>query len=282
MECKQVQSGYELRYGGRMDYTEFLNLPMLPTGRRLFTHKKVVERAEPKLMRDIVEHAKKAIAHDEETLRIELSRQGASTSRFGAEAMRLDVLLDRAVTGLDAFFESFIRICGAEHDQGAAAAALREAVFPAGVGTITSLPYIQEDEAVGAVLARLAEADMKQHLARLPGVDGLIDIIAARQTEYHAELHKEDDRPSKQDMYEMQYRGNANLQGTIILILAYEVRTGDDEGAGHLLDVARRQVQDVREARRRRRPAVDVNPDTGEPTTPDNDAPAGDSNEPEQ
>jgi hypothetical protein len=254
-----------------MDLREFVSLSDIPTGRRIFAHRKVLERADPLTMRDLIAHVKKAIAHDLQTLQVELSRRGAPQARFGLEAVRLDGLLDRSVTGLDGFFDSFIRICGPDNEIGAAATELRNTVFPTGVRDITSLPYIQEDAAVDAILTRLAEPHMQALLAKLPGTDTLIALITARHAEYHAELRKDEDRPSQEEMREMQHRGHQYLKGTVILILGHHVRTEDEVTTNHLLEPIRQQVLDVREARQRRRPVLDVNPDTGEPELRGND-----------
>lgn len=256
-----------------MDLSQFLSLNNLPTGRRLFAHRKVLERADKSTMKDVVAHVKKSIKHDEETLQVELDRRGAPVARFSADATRLDVLLDRSITGLDSFFESWIRIYGVDEGEGADAAKVRKTVFPTGVGDITSLPYIQEDAAVAAILERMDEASIQKCLDRLPGADKLIAKIAAIHADYHKALQKEDDAPSKETMRKMQYQGQQYVYGTAILILGYYVRTGDAETTTHVMDPIRRQVQDLREARRRRRPVVDVDPDTGEPDLPANDEP---------
>lgn len=257
-----------------MDFAEHLKLGNLPTGRRIYAQTKVLERADQRTMRDLVEHVRKAIAHDRETLQVELSRLGMTQARFDPDAMRLDALLDRSITGLDAFLESFIRIYGLDHELGAAAAELRSEIFPTGVRAITSLPYIQEEQAVAAVLARLQSERAQELLAKLPGADMLIARITERHQEYRAALYKDQDGPSQEDVQEMQYRGQQYVYGTVVLILGHNVRTGDDHTTEHLLEPILRQVQDVREARRRRRTPTDVNPDTGEPEVPGSEADA--------
>jgi hypothetical protein len=51
----------------------------------------------------------------------------------------------------------------------------------------------------------------------------------------------------------------------------------DRSVTGDLLKTIREQAQDVRDARRRRRSPVDVNPDTGEPELPDSEPPAAEA-----
>ncbi|MEM9491911.1 MAG: hypothetical protein AAGC55_22385 [Myxococcota bacterium] len=250
-----------------MNPSAYINLYVFPTGRRIFAHTQVRERALSHGLERIAEHAERAIIHDRQALRVELERRSSPQSRFSPEASRLDGLMDRAVSGLEIFLKSQVRVYGEQSDIGQAAIAVRQTVFPDGAGAITSLPFVQEDEAVLVVLDRLAQDDMQPYLDHLTGFADMVAATRGQHAAYHAALSKELKVPTSAELRDLQLRGQDMLCGTVVLILALDVIDSDMRAiARELMAPIERQARDIRESRRRRRVPQDIDPDTGEPT----------------
>lgn len=181
-----------------MHVFDFLDLYVFPTGRRAFAQRQIAERAGRLVLSNIADHAQAAVAHESEILQLELERRsaGSSNARFSPETVKLDGLLDRAVTGFDASLDAQARIYGEDSERGQAAARIRVAVLPDGVGALTQLPYEQESEAVGAMFERLAKPDLAADIARIPGLADDIAQVRARHDAYRAALAKDVARPA--------------------------------------------------------------------------------------
>jgi hypothetical protein len=248
--------------------SRYVTLYVFPTGRRVFAHRQVRERAQEAGVIRIATHVDRAIEHDRKCLQLEMRRRAMPSARFSPEAGRLDGLLDRAVTGFDGYLESHIRILGEDSDEGRAAEALRAALFPDKVGTITQLPYVQEDEAVAAVLERLRQPDLAPLAARIPNLETLLDRISALHQQYHDVLRKEHEGPTSEDVRAMQMEGQELLCCTAGMIVGHYAETRDGKLCNWLIEPIERQSEDVRSARLRRRIPQDVDPDTGEEVGP--------------
>ncbi|MCG8423621.1 MAG: hypothetical protein MJE77_37460 [Proteobacteria bacterium] len=103
---------------------------MFPTGRRVFSQRQVRDEAETIKLSDLFAQAEKSIAHDEETLQLELRKRAApGPNQFNPETTRLDSKLDRAVTGLNEFLDSQVRLFDDE-PRGEAAGKMQRAILP--------------------------------------------------------------------------------------------------------------------------------------------------------
>ena len=110
---------------------DYLDLYVYPVGRRAFAQRQIAERATQHSLTDIANHAQAAVVHESETLQLELQRKvaGSSSARFSPETVKLDGKLDRAVTGLDGYFDSQIRMYGEDSPRGQAATTIRGATL---------------------------------------------------------------------------------------------------------------------------------------------------------
>lgn len=248
-----------------MQVGDHLDLYILPTGRRVFCQRQVARHARAMGLVRIAGHAEAAVEHDQATLQLELKRQSApSPGRYSPETMQLDSKLDRAITGLDSYLDAEIRLFGEDSPRGQAAARVRRTIFPNGVAAITALPYVQESEAVRALLARLDEPDMIDELGRIPHTRAAIEQVRLHHQAYHEALSKDSQAvPTSEEVRTMQARGQELLARTVALILAHYVITEDEQAAHTLMAPIMRQQEALTELRRRRRYPTDVDPETG-------------------
>jgi hypothetical protein len=243
-----------------------INLYQFPTGRRLFAHKQIRARAESDGFDKLVKHCDKAITHDTQTQSLEKRWAGESiTSDTNPEAQRLDVLVDRTL--------------GAIRDHALAQAAgapdndpihitvdnFVKKVFPAGVHAITSLPYVEELEAVQAIVHSLQnelaplvqELNLQRHVTRLNTL--AIDYRKALEAPPPSVLTWGNVRNARAE-------GQGLLLETVAIIVGkYHSRSAKGTAERlHLLEPILRQNDSLGAAFKNRRAPSDINADTGD------------------
>lgn len=243
-----------------------INLYQFPTGRRLFAHKLVRARAEQDGFDKLVKHCTEAIAHDVATQALERRWAGESTSNDGnPEAQRCDVLVDRTLGAIRD--HAVAQAAGAPENDPvhATVADFLKKVFPAGVHAITSLPYVEELEAVDAIVHSLEnelapvvqELSLQRHATRL----------AALAKDYRTAL--EAPPPSLLDWGRIRAaraEGQGLLLETVAIILGKRHGRSADATAARLqwLGPILQQNEAIGLSFKGRRTPTDVNPDTGE------------------
>jgi len=248
-----------------------INLYQFPTGRRLFAHKQVRARAEQDGYEKLVKHCDAAITHDNETLHLERRWSGESASTNGnPEAQRLDILVDRTLGAIRD--HALAQAAGAPDNDPihAAVAKFVTKVFPSGVHAITSLPFVEELEAVDAIVrllqndlsAMVDELNLQRHAARL----------TALAVDYRKAL--EAPPPSLIDWGRIRAaraEGQGLLLETVALILGKRHGRSDTGTQERLqwLGPILQQNEALGASYKQRRTPSDVNADTGEevPTT---------------
>lgn len=242
-----------------------INIYLFPTGRRLFALEQVRKRAKTMGYARIAQHAALAIDHDRRTQRMEMRSRAAPSAVFGPEAQELDSELDQSVMGLHIFLDSQIRLYGASSQRGLAAGTIRQELFPDGPNAIIKLPYVQENQAVHGMLARLEDPDMAEAVAALPELGEAIDHIRALNARFGRVLAEAQNgtAPSAEDVRQARTRGQTLLSETVALIIAEFAGTEKDPRRDELLEPILVQNQAIRQIRRRRRNPTDIDPDTG-------------------
>ena len=248
-----------------------LNLYQFPTGRRLFAHKQVRARAEQDGYEKLVKHCDAAITHDNETLNLERRWSGEAASTNGnPEAQRLDILVDRTLGAIRD--HALAQAAGAPDNDPihASVAKFVTKVFPSGVHAITSLPFVEELEAVDAIVrllqndlsAMVDELNLQRHAARL----------TALAVDYRKAL--EAPPPSLIDWGRIRAaraEGQGLLLETVALILGKRHGRSDTGTQERLqwLGPILQQNEALGASYKQRRTPSDVNADTGEevPTT---------------
>lgn len=247
------------------DLQDYIRLYQLPTGRRIFAQRQVAELAKRGGHKDLENHARAAVEHDEKTRRLEMdwaAQRGAQKS--DGEAVRLDNEIDRTLGSLHSFLSALavspVDGVGREEAQKVLADA-----FPRGATTYTVLAFEEQASAVDVLVEKLRGAlkDAATSLRLTPFVESL----KKRNGELKAVLSKEK-KPglSFDEVRAAEERGQALLLETVARVLGMVPSSSeaDVRARGELLGPIWRQNEDVRLSRRRRREAPDVDPATGE------------------
>lgn len=248
-----------------------INLYQFPTGRRLFAHKLVRARAAQDGYEKLVKHCDAAIAHDNETLNLERRWSGESaTSNGNPEAQRLDILVDRTLGAIRD--HALAQAAGAPDNDPIHAVVSKfvTTVYPSGVHAITSLPFIEELEAVDAIVRLLqndlapmvTELNLQRHAARLTSL--AVDYRKALEAPPPALIEWGRIRAARAD-------GQGLLLETVAIILGKR-HSRSDEGTQERLQwlgPILQQNEAIGASYKQRRSPTDVNADTGEevPTT---------------
>ena len=235
-----------------------------PVGRRVFVQREVEKRARARGITTVADKATQCLAHDTALLGKRMRVHAGFDGLYGADAVQVDNQIDHGVTGFDGYLESQERMYLGE-SRGQAAAQLRRALLPEGPGAVIRLPYAQQHAEIDAMLARLEEPDLAQLMTDIPDVLPTVGRLRAINVRYGEVLNSYETQPSTDDLRAADAIGQELLAETLVLIQAHFIANApqDHEGRAYLLEPILRQNDAIRAARRRRRPARDIDPDTG-------------------
>lgn len=243
------------------------NLYMFPTGRRLFAYRQVRALAHRDGLETLVEHCDAAIAHDVATQAVERRWAGEpSDGNVNPEAQRVDAYVDRTLGAIRD--HAVAQAAGAPDDDPIhkVVASFLKKIFPTGVRDITSLPYVEELEAVDGIVRLfndelapvVQELNLGRHAARL----------ASLAESYRAAL--EAPPPSLLNWGNVR---SARAEGQGLLLETVAIIVGQRHGRSPEATAARlellgpilRQNEAIGSSLRGRRTVpTDVNPETGE------------------
>ena len=164
-----------------------LRVPRLTPGRRRLALSRMGERiaADPQL-KDLQPQVEAALAaHDEVSeAYIQWNRARATLSLHARDATQLDQRLDRALTAFHTVLTQTVRAWEPEEAEHKAASRLLQALLPVGPGPVVTLPYVDQHNAVSAILRTLDEdAGLKGDVKAL-GLKALVDKIRTLNTAY--------------------------------------------------------------------------------------------------
>jgi hypothetical protein len=243
------------------------SLYRFPTGRRLHAQREIARRATVLAIAPILAHTTRAITHEERVMAMEAAIAAATSTQYGTSAPELDRQVDRAITGTDLHLEAHVRVYGEHHPIGRDARLVREELLPDGARAITRLPYATQHERVAALLAA-AEApgtELAAAVQRIPALPDMLAQLRVVNDQYGASLQDYDrGRPTREELAEAQAEGQDLLAESVFVIMAhYAGQPALRAERDSLLEPVLRQNEAIRQARRRRRGAVDIDPDTG-------------------
>lgn len=247
------------------DLASWIQIYRLPTGRRLFAHRGVLqELAEHKKLGDLKEHVESAIAKDKMTMDLEHKWLQAKHETVGPHAMKLDNEIDRTVGALVSLLRAYSD-APMDTPAKAPAAKLLGELFPAGLNGIINLAHEEEVAALEVLLGRMKK-DLAAEVKALPVVAPYVEGLASLTAALRAELEKKrKDTISFDVVRAAQDNGHAMLLQTVARILGAFPGGGEEEKKrAALLRPIWRQNEDVRLSRQRRRRPSDVDPDTGD------------------
>lgn len=236
-----------------MNPSSFVNLYVFPIGRRLHVHTAVHALARTMGLERIAAHVERAIAHDRETYQQELILDAMPTTQFGRHAVELNRAMDKVISGFERHLALQARVHGAGTPAADAAHTIRTQILPSGARAITHLPFIHQYRSVDAIIARLAEPDMQEALARVPGADTMVARMAELNAEYGRALIPEQSGVTREDVRVANARGQDLLAQTVILIFAEFVGNEGDARFLQLMQPVVEQNTAIGERYRRRR-----------------------------
>ena len=248
----------------------YLELRVLPTGRRIFVLQDIRSVAMALGMTKLVEEVDEAIAQARSCLRLEAQWNSGKvdTSEARGEAMVVDARIDKLVGEIHQVVAAFDS--GEKDDpQAVSAAKLRKAVFPQGPGAVTTLTFEEQLGSLDTMLESF-EGELAEDVTRL-SLTSKVKKLRPLVDQFRAELEKK--KPSTLSWDEVsaaQQEGQVRLGDVIVEILAAN-KARDPETVSRrtqLLSEYERQAQLVFEAQRRQRRVLDVHPDTGEELPP--------------
>lgn len=257
---------------------EYLSIRRPPTGRSVFALYKMDAIAAPEREPGLHEHIEKAISHGHVTLGLERDwlHQRANQSTRRGDAMLVDNEFDRSWSSLHSYLRGQILGPPADPVRVAAETVLARAL-PLGVGAVTQLSFELQLGASDAVL-ELFSGELAPYVPTLR-LERHIDSIKEVSGRFRKELEKET-RPLTWDKVAAAQARMHELYAAVILnVLGRYV--GEDHASRArreaLLSEVNRQDALLGDLYRRRRPVVDVDPESGEEVAPPEPAPAIDA-----
>jgi hypothetical protein len=194
-------------------------------------------------------------------------------ARGEGEAVALDPLLDKAVSGLYDGAANFSRSLSANHDLSVLAQQFTRKAFPRGPAGITTLAFEDESVAVKNLLKRCDDPqDLGSFVAKL-NLSPFVEEIRARSVQFEAALRKTS--PAEISWGKVKEAGAETQERLAELVVkiagTYNLRTDEHIAArAALLGPIMEQNERIAQARKHRRPVTDVDPSTGldTPTQP--------------
>jgi hypothetical protein len=253
-----------------MDLNQFIYVGELSTGRRLFVMRRMQPLAAARGLDDMVLHIAEGIAHDLQTREID---RVWSRVRLGTQSAPsvgpVDVRVDHCITGLREAAEAQARgAAPGDPIHGQVQGFLGEAL-PAGVYAVTSLPYVEQlnaleilvDKLQGPLLTQVMDLGIVRPSLRLAELLPLYRDAIYGAADGNTNLDFATVRAARQ-------RGQRHLYELIAMILGRYYRADDPEhqaARAELLGPVVEQNEAVRAYLRARRAVRDVDPETGEP-----------------
>lgn len=249
--------------------SDFFKMYQLSTGRRIFALRRIREHAVRLGATALVERIDEALAHDEKTRRLDLAWSGARLQRAsgGRRVFEVDNRMDRSLTGLRDGIRALAAGAPPDDPIHGQVHQLLDALFPAGVQAVTSLPMIDQLAAV-EVIVELLQGELAPLVAEV-GITTNVRRVIELADEYRAVLEERQSQVTFAEVQAARDEGHALFCSVIGLVFGtfYRADQADhmDAQAGLLAPVLE-QNEAVRVYRRNRRPVVDIDPDTGELT----------------
>jgi hypothetical protein len=178
-----------------VQHTDFLSLYQTGSGRAIWALNQVIPAAKAQDAPQVANLAEEALALAKKALDLEVRfRSQQSQPTHGPQATSLDATVDRTLSALvNAIGSALVVYQGKSSAPARAAETLERELLPRGVYAVTSLPYVEEHETIGRLLARLEKGgDLAEHVKTLdlePHVERLREVNTAFGKELFRETH---------------------------------------------------------------------------------------------
>jgi hypothetical protein len=242
-----------------------ISIPYLSTGRRLYALKQCLVLAEERGLDALAALILEAIAHDEETVKLERGwarSKNLSTARGNAAV--LDGQIDGTLGASHSTLKNHIAALPPENPIVVAAQTILSQVFPEGVKPIITLSF-ENQLAVNDTIIASFKGDLKEAVA-VAGISSYADRLETLNEAFRLELEK---FPRKETGYDAidaaDWRGNLFIRRIAAVILGtFHQETAEAaKQRAALLGPILEQGERVRQNRKGRRAPQDVDPETG-------------------
>ncbi len=241
-------------------------LLILSTGRRMFALQQVRKLATQRGDTAIAERAQLALTHDRKTRVLDLAWSGMQNGgRSSPRTRTADARLDSSLSGLRGGAVSLTQGALPDDPLIAKVEDFLDRVFPAGVGAITQLPYVDELSAAETIV-ELLQGELAPVVVEL-GLTVQAERVITRTTEYRTVQEAEELPLQFAKVSAARTAGHTYAMGVVALIVAtyHEPDNQEHQAAREqLLAPILAQDEAIRAYRRARRRVVDIDPDSGE------------------
>lgn len=241
-----------------------VKLYQFPMGRAKFALHSVSQRAVESGATELATLAANSAGQVQYAINLAARYESAGAGQYPPQTALMDTKLDNCIGGLHGYFEAQMRSYMGEI-RAEAAERLREVCFPLGVGAITQIAYAEQHAEVDAMLARIAEPAHANDVAVLDELPALLQRVRMLNNQYGA-LLRQGNGPAREQVR----AGRARVQELVCQVACaiighYAMQTPDDTAErDRVLQPILDQNEAIRVARRRRRAALDIDPQTGE------------------
>lgn len=251
---------------------EWYSLVRFSSGHRISVYNQIRPLAEERSHATLLRHIDRAKAHDMHTCELETRWEATSgRNQYPEELIAIDNLVDRTLTGTRDVAVAQIKGLPAGHPLTDRVERFLHDVFPAGVGAITSLPFIEQVAATEIIVAKMQTEHAA--LVRELGLAGKVAYLAELTAAYRDQV---DNAPRPVDFATVnaaRERGHAYLLEIISIILGTYHDEDEPEHAAareELLAPIQAHEKTIRAELRARRArgsaAADHEPASAEPT----------------
>lgn len=260
-----------------MDYTDYIRTYAFRTGRRLYVLQRMLERATAQGDATLVARLQEAVAAERETLRMERTwsaQQGRGSVR--AAVLPLDAQVDRLIGGMYRALVDLRDILPASDPQAEMAGEKLATWFPEKAVGYTALPYEDQVAEVGWLLGELFEDEAHTRpvaAVSALGIGSYVRQLAAVFPAYTEAVGREAGAGvTYAAVRGARLAGLDRLARVVARVLGTYDLPADDAVRATLLQPFDEQAARLAAHLKGRRPAPDVDPNTGEdlpePTPP--------------
>ncbi|MBI5495398.1 MAG: hypothetical protein HY904_10270 [Deltaproteobacteria bacterium] len=242
-----------------------INAYSLPTGRRLVAHREVRIIADRTAQGPLVAHLDRALIHDTQVRRMEVEfRNNRNRPTDSGPLLALDMAGDRILSALYDGAGAVVR-ANVPGTPVAAARTLLEQIFPAGVAAISQKPLEEQWTETDIIVERFA-GDLGPVMDALHFQPYAVELARIAREVRALMRSTHNGMLTLKKLTDARQVGHQGMLETMARVIGLFPEETDEQTQrrAELLGPVLTQQEEVRAARKRRRPPTDVNPDTGE------------------